>query len=87
MIPPTACLCYWLRRDLGTDVHSGLHDKLDPEKGGNTVVSCEHCGQSICGRVVPAPKYKVRATWRHGQAYFGTFTVHDRVYDREPMSV
>jgi hypothetical protein len=70
-----ACACHWLRRDLATDTHKHIHDRIDPERRGNTRIVCAHCDSVVAGNVRADSAYVVTCTWKRDGAYLGTFTV------------
>lgn len=73
LLPAGECRCFYLRHDLGTDLHAGIHEKMDPTGTLNTRLFCGGCGKAVAGRVLPNPAGAVAFVWVSDGAYFGQF--------------
>jgi hypothetical protein len=74
LLPEGACRCFYLKHDLGTDIHKGVHDRIDPERTSNTRIICGCCGESVAGQVRQGATNTIECVWIPStRAYFGVF--------------
>jgi hypothetical protein len=72
--PDNVCKCFFLKHDLGTDLHKDLHDKIDPKRCHHTRIICGCCGDTVGGQVREGATDTVEVVWIPAKStYFGMF--------------